>query len=73
MDDLRVENYDEKEVANKKRLILKRVAMMMAVVSGAAVLGLLLGLFGLILVAGVMFGGSVGGSGSWFFSTLESV
>jgi len=73
MDDLRVENYDAKEVESKKRSILKRVAMVMAVTGGAAVIGLVLGLFGLILVAGMMFGGgSVGGSGSWFFSTLES-
>jgi len=72
MDDLRVESYDPKEVEAKKQSILKRVAMVMAVAGGAAVIGLVLGLFGLILVAGTMFGGYVGGSGSWFVSTLES-
>ena len=46
MDDLHVENYDEKEVTSKKRSVSKRVA-----VAGSAVV-LTLGLFGLVLLRG---------------------
>jgi len=42
MDDLRVESYDEKEVAAKKRSTLKRVAL-----AGGAIV-LILGMFGIL-------------------------
>ena len=67
MDDLRVEIYETKEVEAKKRSIQKRVAV--AGCAGCAT-GLVLALFGLALLFGPMLG-SVGGSGSWFFSTVE--
>ena len=61
-----MENYDEKEVEAKKQAILKRVA-----VTGCAgcATGLVLALFGLALLFAPMV--AVGGSGSWFISTLE--
>jgi len=65
MDDLRVENYDEKEVEAKKQAILKRVARTGCVVVVGGVVAAALGLF-----LGSLFAG-VGGSGSWFISTLE--
>ena len=80
MDDLRVENYDEKEVVTKKRSILKRAA----VVGGVIVT--VLGLFGLVSCInnenrterstsqGIeRHPPAPGGSGSWFVSILESV
>ena len=80
MDDLRVENYDAKEVAAKKRSILKRV-----VVAGGAIV-LTLGLFSLASCVGREerveeqiyqveereLPPMPGGSGSWFVSILES-
>jgi len=81
MDDLRVESYDAKDVAAKKRSVLRRAA----VAGGAATL--LLGLFGLVLLQGSVDKEHVeeqtpqveqrelppmpGGSGSWFVSILE--
>ena len=83
MDGLRVESYDEKEVAAKEQALLKRV-----VVAGSAVV-LTLGLFGLVLLRSGADREHVeeqiyqveerelppmpGGSGSWFVSILESV
>jgi len=77
MDDLRVESYEAKEVAAKKRSISKRVAV------AGGVIALTLGLFGLTgCVDGCVdvrgrndppdFPYVVGGSGSWFVSILES-
>ena len=82
MDDLRVESYDPKEVEVKKQALLERGEG-----CGCAVV-LVLSLFGLILFGGCDGGGSrrmsiphypyyiyqpLGGSGSWFISTVESV
>ncbi|MCL2566445.1 MAG: hypothetical protein FWE24_11670 [Defluviitaleaceae bacterium] len=80
-DDLRVEHYDAREAAAKKRKIIKRAA----VVGSTVVIAL--GLFGLALLlsnsGGEQEGGSgtqvegrelppvPGGSGSWFVSVLE--
>ena len=78
MNNLRVESYETKEVADKKQKISKRVAATGAVV--------VLGLFGLTSLAGCdtidreqvqttpspsPFPHILGGSGSWFVSILE--
>jgi len=69
MDDLRVENYGEKEVATKKRSISKRV-----VVTGSAIV-LTLGLFSLTgcVEDDENYPMPVGGAGSWYVSIVEKV
>jgi len=61
MDDLHVENYDEKKVVTKKRSIAKRIKL-----GGAFVLTL--SLFGL---SGCACYATPGGAGSWYNSITE--
>ena len=80
MDDLRVENYEAKEVSRKEQKILKRVAFT------GSVIGVVLSLFGLAVLGrstapsrdrpphqveiGVM-NRLPGGGGAWFFSWVD--
>ena len=66
MNDLRVENYDKKEVKAKKQSIAKRVTA----VGGVAVLSLM-GLFKLTGCPAPDPPIVVGGAGAWFYSYPE--
>ncbi|MCL2566446.1 MAG: hypothetical protein FWE24_11675 [Defluviitaleaceae bacterium] len=67
-DDLRVEHYDKKELESKKRIILKRVAIAVAI-TGAIML--LVGVMFALADFGAAATFPLGGSGSWYISVLE--
>ena len=61
-DELRVEPYDAKAAADKKKRILKKVGLFAA--------GVVLGIFGFVAVFGSLFVTRMGGSGSWYESVV---